>query len=195
MNRKLTSYKTTETLPQEFHRPQRKKRVRIYTKTTKHRTQRDRGFTSSRGFSFHLTGLTGSTEHQTLANNTSTSRRAKKKKKDSEKKQQKETGKVGILTSASERAREQARAIVSRNLWITRTKATARGLQEAEGVQQADREPAKASSSQSSSLVWAMLKDEGRRVFRGGFRADVRGSNVDFSTWTLISHFLCADYI
>ncbi len=26
MNRKLTSYKTTETLPQEFHRPQREKR-------------------------------------------------------------------------------------------------------------------------------------------------------------------------
>jgi len=145
MNRKLTSYKTTETLPQEFHRPQRKKREESTQRPPNIGTHRNHGFTSWRGFSFHLTGLTGSTEHQTLANNTSTSRRAKNK--------------TGFREEAAERDRksrnsylsERARAIVSRNLWITRAKATARGLQEAEGVQQADREPAKAAASSQSS--------------------------------------------
>ncbi len=176
MNRKLTSYKTTETLPLRVPQTAKKKTRRIYTKTTKHRTQRDRGFTSSRGFSFHLTGLTGSTEHQTLANNTSISRRAKNKTG------YREEAAKGDRNSRdsylSERASARARLCIEIYESQERRLRHAGCRKRKESNKQIESRP----KLLRLNLVRAMLKDEGRRDFRGGFRADVSGSNVDFST-------------
>lgn len=149
MNRKLTSYKTTETLPQEFHRPQRKKREESTQRPPNIGTHRNHGFTSWRGFSFHLTGLTGSTEHQTLANNTSTSRRAKNKTGFRE--EAAEGDRKSRNSYLSERASERAR------LCLGICKSQERRLRHAgyrkrkESNKQIESRPKAAASSQSSS--------------------------------------------